>query len=135
MNKRLLPGERWGCVRIPASKSQAHRLLILAALGREETRIVCDGISKDIAATVACLNALGADIRLAGQRAEIRGVERLHGAVLNATDLRGGASMIVAGLSAEGETLVRDEGHIRRGYEGLDQRLAELGAEIRLEQF
>ena len=63
MNKRLSPGERWGCVRIPASKSQAHRLLILAALGTGETRIVCDGISKDIAATVACLNALGAKIR------------------------------------------------------------------------
>ena len=63
MNKRLSPGERWGCVRIPASKSQAHRLLILAALGRDETRIVCDGISKDIAATIACLNALGAQIR------------------------------------------------------------------------
>ena len=63
MNKRLSPGERCGCVRIPASKSQAHRLLILAALGRDETRIVCDGISKDIAATIACLNALGAAIR------------------------------------------------------------------------
>ena len=63
MNKCLSPGERWGCVHIPASKSQAHRLLILAALGGEEIRIACDGISKDIAATVACLNALGAAIR------------------------------------------------------------------------
>jgi 3-phosphoshikimate 1-carboxyvinyltransferase len=48
---------------VPASKSQAHRLLICAALGTEETRIRCDGISDDIAATVRCLNAIGADIR------------------------------------------------------------------------
>ena len=63
MIRRVAPGPRCGCVRIPASKSQAHRLLILAALGEGETRLVCDGVSKDIAATVACLNALGADIR------------------------------------------------------------------------
>ena len=63
MNMTIEPGGRCGTVRIPASKSQAHRLLILAALGENETSLACDGISKDIAATAACLNALGADIR------------------------------------------------------------------------
>ncbi len=63
MNVTIEPGSRCGTVRIPASKSQAHRLLILAALGENETSLDCDGISKDIAATAACLNALGADIR------------------------------------------------------------------------
>ena len=58
----ITPGPRTGCVRIPASKSQAHRLLICAALGQEDCVIRCDGISKDIAATIACLNALGAEI-------------------------------------------------------------------------
>jgi len=62
MRRRLAPGARCGCVRIPASKSQAHRLLICAALGERETRLVCDGISRDIAATIDCLNALGAQI-------------------------------------------------------------------------
>ena len=57
------PGSRWGEISIPASKSQAHRLLICAALGRESCRIACDGISRDIAATAVCLNALGAEIR------------------------------------------------------------------------
>lgn len=66
----ILPAEsRSGRVRVPASKSQAHRLLILAALGSEETTILCDGISKDIEATAACLNALGADIRTVGEGA------------------------------------------------------------------
>ena len=63
MIRELTPGPRCGCVKIPASKSQAHRLLIVAALGEGETRLRCDGISKDIAATVACLRALGAEIR------------------------------------------------------------------------
>ena len=63
MTVTLAGGSRSGCVRTPASKSQAHRLLILAALGEEEMTLLCDGISADIAATAACLNALGAEIR------------------------------------------------------------------------
>ncbi|MBR3557125.1 MAG: 3-phosphoshikimate 1-carboxyvinyltransferase [Oscillospiraceae bacterium] len=63
MNRTVLPGPRRGSVTVPASKSQAHRLLICAALGARETLIRCDGISGDIAATVRCLNALGAEIR------------------------------------------------------------------------
>ena len=66
MKRLLLPGERSGEVRIPASKSQAHRLLICAALSKEETRIRCDGLSRDILATVACLRAMGAEIREEG---------------------------------------------------------------------
>ncbi len=63
MNISINPGERSGRVKIAASKSQAHRLLICAALGERETLIECDGLSADIRATAACLNALGADIR------------------------------------------------------------------------
>ena len=62
MIREVAPGPRSGRVRIPASKSQAHRLLICAALGEKETQILCDGISKDIEATIQCLNALGAEI-------------------------------------------------------------------------
>ncbi len=68
MNRIVLPGQRSGSVRIPASKSQAHRLLICAALGEGQTEIRCDGISADIAATMACLNALGAKIACEGER-------------------------------------------------------------------
>ena len=72
MKRLLLPGERSGEVRIPASKSQAHRLLICAALSGEETRICCDGLSKDILATVACLRAMGAEIREEGSALRVR---------------------------------------------------------------
>lgn len=62
MSRVIAHGARAGRVRIPASKSQAHRLLICAALGEKPTEVVCDGVSADIAATVGCLNALGAKI-------------------------------------------------------------------------
>ena len=62
MNITIKPGERSGCVTIPSSKSQAHRQLICAALSKSPSVIYCDGISKDIKATIDCLNAAGADI-------------------------------------------------------------------------
>ena len=62
MNQTVLPGPRTGSVRIPASKSQAHRLLICAALSAQPVSLRCDGVSADIAATARCLRALGADI-------------------------------------------------------------------------
>ena len=62
MNQTVFPGPRTGSVRIPASKSQAHRLLICAALGAQPVMLQCDGVSADIAATARCLCALGADI-------------------------------------------------------------------------
>ncbi len=77
MNKSCAPGPRTGEIRIPASKSQAHRLLICAALGKEKVGISCDGISRDIAATEACLNALGAEIREEGKLLAVRPVERI----------------------------------------------------------
>ena len=63
MIKTILPGSRFGEVRIPSSKSIMHRLLICAALGQEKVSIRYDGLSRDIRATADCLNALGADIR------------------------------------------------------------------------
>lgn len=66
MNTVLQPGPRTGTVPAPSSKSQAHRLLICAALGHRPTRIRCDSLSRDIEATVACLNALGAHIENLG---------------------------------------------------------------------
>lgn len=63
MTVTLPAGERCGSVKVPASKSVAHRALIMAALGKRPVRIFCDGISKDIEATINCLNAIGADIK------------------------------------------------------------------------
>jgi len=73
---------------------------------------------------------MGADIRVQGHHAVVRGVERLSGAPVKAHDLRAGAAMIVAGLGAEGETLVGDAHHVDRGYEDLAAKLSSLGAEV-----
>lgn len=64
MNYNVRPGKRSGVVSIPASKSCAHRQLICSALAKESSILSCDGISKDIAATIKCLNGLGADIKV-----------------------------------------------------------------------
>jgi UDP-N-acetylglucosamine 1-carboxyvinyltransferase len=74
---------------------------------------------------------LGADIKIDGNTAIVTGVERLDGATVMATDLRASASLVIAGLVAQGETLVDRIYHLDRGYEGLDQKLSALGARVR----
>ncbi|MBO59003.1 MAG: UDP-N-acetylglucosamine 1-carboxyvinyltransferase [Acidimicrobiaceae bacterium] len=73
---------------------------------------------------------MGADIRAEGHHAVVRGVERLSGAPVRAPDIRAGAALVLAGLAAEGETLVGSASHIERGYQDLVGNLHSLGAEI-----
>ncbi len=80
------------------------------------------------------LNRMGAQMKLDDHHAVIRGVDRLSGAPVRVPDLRAGAALIIAGLAADGETTVYDNGHIDRGYQDLDEKLKELGAEITKEQ-
>lgn len=77
---------------------------------------------------------MGADIRISGRRAEIFGVEKLHGAEVFAKDLRCGAALIVAALAAEGESLVHGAEYVERGYENIEDALSLLGAEITLQR-
>jgi UDP-N-acetylglucosamine 1-carboxyvinyltransferase len=79
---------------------------------------------------VAELQRMGADIHVRGRTAFVRGVERLYGAEVYSTDLRASASLVLAGLVAEGQTLVRDIFHLDRGYERLEEKLKKLGALI-----
>lgn len=71
MTVTLPGGQRFGSVKVPASKSMAHRELIMAALGKNRVSLLCDGISRDIEATVSCLNAIGADIRISEGRIDV----------------------------------------------------------------
>ncbi len=83
---------------------------------------------------VSELKRMGADVRLQKDSAIIQGVERLSGARVMATDLRASASLVLAGLAAEGITEVSRVYHLDRGYEGLDKKLAALGAKIEREK-
>jgi UDP-N-acetylglucosamine 1-carboxyvinyltransferase len=73
---------------------------------------------------------LGADIRIEGHTAIVRGVESLSGAPVMATDLRASASLILAGLVAQGQTTIDRIYHLDRGYENIEAKLSGLGASI-----
>ena len=76
------------------------------------------------------LRRMGADIRTQGHHAVVRGVERLSGAPVRAIDLRAGAALVLAGLVADGETVISDAHHVDRGYEDFAGKLAALGARV-----
>jgi UDP-N-acetylglucosamine 1-carboxyvinyltransferase len=80
------------------------------------------------------LQRLGADIQIDGNTAVVKGVDRLQGATVMATDLRASASLVIAGLVAEGQTTVERIYHLDRGYEHLEAKLSALGAAIRRER-
>jgi len=76
------------------------------------------------------LNRMGADIETKGRTAVVRGVEKLTGAPVMATDLRASMSLVIAALAAEGETQLQRIYHLDRGYERLEEKLAAVGADI-----
>ncbi len=77
------------------------------------------------------LMRLGANIQIEGNNAIVRGVERLEGATVMATDLRASASLVIAALVADGETLIDRIYHLDRGYERIEEKLAKLGASVK----
>jgi UDP-N-acetylglucosamine 1-carboxyvinyltransferase len=98
---------------------------------------VCDGNSlitetvfENRLRHVAELNRMGADIRLNGTCAIINGVHRLSGAPVLATDLRASAALVLAGLAAEGTTVIQGLQHLDRGYDNIEGKLRRLGARI-----
>ena len=95
------------------------------------TSIITEGVWDNRFKYVDELNRLGASITVDGKVAVITGVEQLTGAPVKATDLRGGAAMIIAGLMASGTVEIEDIFHIERGYENVVEKFAGLGADIR----
>jgi UDP-N-acetylglucosamine 1-carboxyvinyltransferase len=75
---------------------------------------------------------MGADIKIEGRSAIVKGVKQLHGAKVNATDLRAGAALILCGLIAEGETQIGEIYHIQRGYVDIDKKITALGGNIEI---
>jgi UDP-N-acetylglucosamine 1-carboxyvinyltransferase len=97
----------------------------------EGTATVVENIFENRFMHVAELQRMGADIELQGHTAIVRGRERLQGAPVMATDLRASASLVIAALAADGETSIDRVYHLDRGYANIDQKLADLGANIR----
>jgi UDP-N-acetylglucosamine 1-carboxyvinyltransferase len=76
------------------------------------------------------LARMGADVRIDGDAATVRGVGTLKGAPVMATDLRASVSLVLAGLAAEGETMVGRVYHLDRGFDRLEEKLSRVGADI-----
>jgi UDP-N-acetylglucosamine 1-carboxyvinyltransferase len=105
------------------------QMMSLASVADGVSHIV-DTVYQDRFTHVPELARLGAQIELHGNAATITGVERLQGAPVMATDIRASAALVLAGLVAEGETRISRIYHLDRGYEGLEQKLRKLGANI-----
>lgn len=104
---------------------------MMALLCRAEgTSILTEHIFENRFLQVPQLRKMGASIAVRGRSAVVRGVESLHGARVSATDLRAGAALVLAGLTAEGHTTVTEISHIERGYVDLAGALRALGAPI-----
>ena len=96
----------------------------------EGTAVITETIFENRFMHALELQRLGADISIQGNSAVVRGVERLQGATVMATDLRASAGLVIAGLAAEGETIVDRIYHLDRGYEALETKLQALGARV-----
>ena len=116
----------------PAFPTDAQAPMMAALLRARGTTYIEETVFEHRFRHVDALRAMGAEIALSGNRATIHGVEALHGADVAATDLRGGAAMVIAALGAEGVSHISQTQHIFRGYDGLCQKLAGLGADIAL---
>ncbi|MDP6705649.1 MAG: UDP-N-acetylglucosamine 1-carboxyvinyltransferase [Alphaproteobacteria bacterium] len=108
--------------------AQAQMMALMATA--EGASVITESIFENRFMHVQELIRMGADIRVAGASAMVRGVPRLAGAPVMATDLRASVSLVLAGLAAEGETVINRVYHLDRGYERLVEKLAACGASI-----
>jgi UDP-N-acetylglucosamine 1-carboxyvinyltransferase len=107
---------------------QPQMMALLAVA--DETSIVTENVFESRFMFVDELNRMGADIRTEGHHAVIRGVERLSAAPVRALDIRAGAAMVIAALTADGVTEIADMYHVDRGYQDFEAKMTALGARV-----
>ena len=113
----------------PTDMQSVFSAMLTTAKG---TSIIVENIFENRFKYTQELNKMGAKITVEGKSAIIRGVRKLYGANVKATDLRGGAALVLAGLSAKGVTKVDDIEYILRGYENFDKKLRNINADIQI---
>jgi len=107
---------------------QAQFMAMLTAA--EGTSVVMENVFENRFMHVSELNKMGANIKIEGHSAIVQGKTNLQGSSVNATDLRAGAALIIAGLVSEGRTEIGQIYHIDRGYDGIEEKLRNIGANI-----
>lgn len=116
----------------PGFPTDAQAIMMAVASGVNGTSVFMETVFENRFMHVSELTRMGARIRVENRVAVVEGVKRLHGARVAGSDLRAGAALMLAGLTAEGETLLTDEEeHIPRGYQNLPEALNSIGASIR----
>jgi UDP-N-acetylglucosamine 1-carboxyvinyltransferase len=115
----------------PGFPTDAQSVLMGALCRSFGTTVIEETIFENRYRHVPEMQKMGADIVVSGQTAVIKGVKRLHGAKVKATDLRGGAGTVIAALTADGCTEIEDIRYIDRGYEHLEETFGALGADIK----
>ena len=115
----------------PAFPTDMQAQFVVLNCTAEGTGTVTETVFENRFMHVQELQRMGANIEMEGNTAIVRGIERLKGAPVMATDLRASASLVIAGLMAEGETLIDRIYHIDRGYECIEEKFAQLGGSIR----
>lgn len=114
----------------PGVATDYKPLLVAALCVADGVSIVSENLFEGRFRYIDELRRMGADVRTEGHHAVIRGVPRLSGAPVRATDIRAGAALVLAGLVADGHTEVSGVGHIDRGYEAFERQLNRLGADV-----
>ena len=118
----------------PGFPTDLQPQLMAMLASAEGTSIATENVFEGRFMFVGELQRMGADVRTEGHHAVIRGVERLSAAPVRALDIRAGAAMVVAALSAEGVTEIADMYHVDRGYEDFETKLLRMGAEVHRER-
>lgn len=114
----------------PGFPTDSQSQLMAAACVADGATVFHESIFENRYRHVSELERMGAKIKVSGRVAVVEGVSRLHGAGMMATDLRGGAAMVIAALAAEGESTIGEIHHIDRGYEKIEDALTSVGADV-----
>lgn len=129
--KRLRSVRNLRTMPYPGFPTDAQAPIMAMMTTADSTSVFVENIFENRYKHAGELIRMGADIKVEGKVAIVRGVQKLYGASVEATDLRGGAALVIAALAADGETRIQSIGHIDRGYEAIETALSGLGATIR----
>jgi UDP-N-acetylglucosamine 1-carboxyvinyltransferase len=114
----------------PGFHTDMHPQMVALLATADGTSVITENIYAARFRYIGELNRMGADIQADGQHVVVRGVERLSGCEVDACDIRAGAALVLAGLMADGDTVVTRAEHVDRGYDGFVEKLASLGAGV-----
>jgi UDP-N-acetylglucosamine 1-carboxyvinyltransferase len=132
---KLIPGELKGTdidtLPYPGFPTDMQAQFMALLTTAEGNSVITETVFENRLGHVAELKRMGADIKVIGNTAVVRGVHRLSGAPVMSTDLRASAALVLAGLAAEGITIVQGLHHLDRGYENIEEKLQNLGAKLR----